>query len=61
MKANEYQVMEDCVERGIAYGYQRAYKYADKPSDQVIKDEIERAVMLEISGYFSFNFDYGDD
>ena len=54
MKINEYQVMSDCVEQGVAYGYQRAHKYSDNPSDDIIRDEIEIAVKIQICEYFKF-------
>ena len=35
MKANEYKILEECVERGVDYGYQRAFKHTDNPSEYI--------------------------
>lgn len=55
MKPNYYKIIQECVERGIDSGYQRAFKHSDTPSEEVIKEEIERYVMLNICDYFDFN------
>ena len=54
MKANEYKILEECVERGVDYGYQRAFKHTDNPSEDVIKECISRNIMMEICEYFNF-------
>lgn len=59
MKANEYRVLSDCVERGVNYGYRRAFKYVENPDEEAIKDAIENAVMSEICEYFGFAEDKG--
>jgi len=55
MKVNTYKVLEECVEHGITYGWRRAHKYTPEPDEQTIHGEIHRAIMLEISEYFSFD------
>lgn len=55
MKANEYKLMEDCVERGINAGYQKAFKHSDNPPEEEIKQQINHYIMLEICEYFTFN------
>lgn len=57
MKVISYKVLEDCVERGIGYGYMRAYKHNDKPTEEYIKEQLQYYVMLEISDYFNFDND----
>ena len=54
MKVNEYLVMTECVENGINRGYYRAFKYADNPSEDVIKETIYNDIMSEICQYFHF-------
>lgn len=54
---NEYKIMSDCVERGVEYGYMRAYKHNDSPSEDFIKNEIMEHIMNEISEMFSFDKD----
>jgi hypothetical protein len=55
MRIDEYKVLSECVEKGIDYGYMRAHKYTDLPTDQGIKDAIHDAVMNEVCEYFHFN------
>lgn len=55
MKVNTYKVLEECVENGITYGWRKAHKYEEEPSDQTIHGEIFRAIMFEMNEYFSFD------
>ena len=55
MRVKEYTVLVDCVERGVAYGMNRAYKHTDTPASDYIKQQITDAVLSEISEYFSFD------
>jgi hypothetical protein len=59
MKANDYQVLQRCVEEGIAYGVTRADKYADDPlteaQRQRVVEQVGRAVMHEIAEWFTFD------
>lgn len=57
MKCDEYQVLCDCVERGVVAGWHRAHKHQDQPSVEAIHACIENAVMLAISNYFQFEED----
>lgn len=60
MRANEYLVLSEAVEEGIAYGWMRAHKHCDNQTEESIKDAIHNAVMVSISGYFWFD-DVRDD
>lgn len=55
MKVKEYSLVEMCVENGVEYGYSRAFKHSDEPTERSIKDEIIRAVMNEMSEWFEFD------
>ena len=55
MKVDAYKVLEDCIEYGVKYGYKRAYKHTDEPTEEQMTDEIERAIMNQICGYFTFD------
>lgn len=57
MKANEYKILSETVEEGVAYGYQRAFKYSDNPTPDAIQAAIVDAVMLQICEYFIFDDD----
>jgi len=54
MKAKEYNVLEMAVEEGIRYGYNRAFKYEDTPSESKIKEEIYNGVLNSICEWFDF-------
>ena len=55
MKVKEYNVLMDCVERGITMGINRSHKYSDNPSEEEIKSSLTDAVLLEICEYFDFD------
>jgi hypothetical protein len=55
MQVKEYNVLSDCVERGIAFGMTRAYKYSDAPTRAYIEEQISDAVLFEICEYFDFD------
>lgn len=55
LKVNVYKVLEDSVEIGIEGGWNRAFKHTDTPPEHVIKEEILRYVMLQISENFIFD------
>lgn len=54
MKVKVNKVLEDCIERGINYGYTRAFKHDDKPSEDYIKNCIFDGVIMELYEYFDF-------
>jgi hypothetical protein len=64
MKANEYIVLSECVERGVDYGWMRALKHLDMPKEvmnwldqheTIIKGNIDTAVTSKICEYFNFD------
>lgn len=55
MKVKEYTVLVDCIERGVKYGMNRAYKYSETPTRAYIEEQIADAVLLEILEYFTFD------
>ena len=59
MKANMYKLIERCVEEGVQYGYNRAHKHTDTPTEDQIKLAVTDAVMNEICEWF--DFDQGDN
>ena len=54
MKAKAYNVVEMAVRAGVEYGYNRAHKHTDSPSEDQIKEAIIKAVMDEICEWFIF-------
>jgi hypothetical protein len=48
-------ILEKAIEEGVRYGYSRAYKHTDDPSDGAVIEAIEDAVMSSIYDYFTFD------
>lgn len=61
MEPNTYKVLAMAVEEGINYGYQRAFKHTDTPSEEVVKIAIEESVLSSICEWFDFKEDYRDE
>lgn len=55
VKFKAYPIIERAVEEGIAYGYRRAHKHVDNPTESAIKDAIRQAVMGELCEILSFD------
>jgi hypothetical protein len=55
MKVKMYNLISECVERGAAHGYNRAYKYIDNPDKVSMVDNIHREIMNELCEYFDFD------
>lgn len=55
LKANTYAVLEECIEIGIDGGMNRAYKHTDNPTEEQIKEELLRYIMLQICEKFKFD------
>ena len=49
LKVNTYVIVTRAIEEGINYGWNRAHKHTDRPSEGQIKQEIENAVMNSLS------------
>jgi hypothetical protein len=60
VRINAYEVISRAVEEGIAYGYNRAYKHTSKPSEDIIKHEMENAVMNSLCEILKFDDDEND-
>ena len=54
MKVNKYRILKDCISKGIEWGYYRAHKHTDTPTEDAVIMAIEDAVMNEICEYFNF-------
>ena len=55
MRAREYELLKECVERGIGSGYVKAHKHTDKPVPEQIWDTQVQYVMNEINEWFVFD------
>lgn len=55
MKVKTRKLLEDCIEKGVMFGWNRAHKHLENPSQDVVLDHIQREIMNEIDEYFSFD------
>jgi hypothetical protein len=49
VRINAYEIISRAVEEGVGYGYRRAYKHTDKPTEAHMTTEIENAVMNSLT------------
>jgi hypothetical protein len=54
MKPKFRQVLEMAVDKGIVFGYTRAFKHTPDPSPDAIYDSISREIMNELDEWFDF-------
>ena len=57
LKLNSYKIISDAIENGIRYGYRRAYKHVENPSEDTIIEQIHLAVMNELCDIINFDDD----
>ena len=55
LKVNTYAVLEECIEMGINGGWNKAHKHTDNPTEEQIKEELLRYIMLQICEKFEFD------
>lgn len=55
VKIDAYKVIDDAVDKGIRYGYHRSYKHVEQPSEDLMIEEIRRAVMNELCEILKFD------
>ena len=49
-----YKVLETAVIQGTTYGYQRAHKHVENPTEGAIIDSIVEQVMNSLDDWFEF-------
>ena len=54
MKPNFRKVLEMALEEGVRYGYNRAHKHIENPSEGAIIDSIVEQVMSSLYEWFDF-------
>jgi len=54
MKPNFRKVLEMAVEDGVRYGYSRAHKHVDNPSEGAVIDNVVDGVMHYLYEWFEF-------
>jgi hypothetical protein len=54
MKPKFRVILEQAIEEGVRYGYRRAHKYVENPTEESICEKIEEQVMSSMYEYFDF-------
>jgi hypothetical protein len=60
MKPKLLPVLEMAVEEGVGYGYMRAHKHNENPSQEDIEQAIYTAVMSSLYEWFDFEKENGN-
>jgi len=55
VKLNTYQIIDDAIYSAVRYGYNRAHKYSDNPSEESMIEQIHRAVMNDLNEIINFD------
>ena len=61
MRPKIREILEECIENGVAYGYSKAHKHDDNPYDFHIFEHIENAIWIEIDQRFDFERNLVDE
>ena len=54
MKPKFSKVLETAVEQGVSYGYRRAHKHIENPTEGAIIDSVVEQVMNSLDDWFDF-------
>ena len=54
MKPNFRKILEMSVEQGVSYGYRRAHKDVENPTEGAIIDNVVEQVMNSLDEWFDF-------
>ena len=54
MKPKFDKILEMAVEQGVSYGYRRAHKHIENPTEGAIIDSVVEQVMNSLDEYFTF-------
>jgi hypothetical protein len=57
MKPKLHKILETAVEQGVSYGYNRAHKHVENPTEGAIIDSIVEQVMNSLDEWFEFDDD----
>ena len=55
MRANDYKVLEQAIDEGVDWGFVRAYKHNEAPSEAQVREAVKGAVMASIGEWFTFD------
>jgi hypothetical protein len=52
MKPKFFPILEMCIDNGISFGLNRAYKHDDDPSREVMAENIKREIETQLYEWF---------
>ena len=52
MKPKFFPILEMCIDTGISFGLNRAYKHDDDPSREVMAENIKREIETQLYEWF---------
>ena len=52
MKPKVHYVLEMCIKNDIDFGWNRAHKHTDTPSENLLKQELENEIWNQIDEWF---------
>jgi hypothetical protein len=55
LRVDPKDLIEDAVQRGVAWGYRRAHKHVESPTEEQVLDAIQNSVMSELYGILALN------
>lgn len=58
LRVNVWEVLERAVVSGATYGYHRAYKHTDTPTEDGVVEEIRIAIMNELHDVLFYDDPY---
>ena len=54
LRVNVYEVLSRAIESGLLFGYKRAHKHTETPSEDMMLEAQRQAIMTEVCEVFSF-------
>ena len=54
MKPKFHKILEQAINEGVSYGYRRAHKHIENPTEGAIIDNVVEQVMNSLDEYFTF-------
>ena len=55
IRVRAYPILARAVEEGVAAGYRHAHKHTDTPSEELLREHLERDVLSAISEVFDLD------
>lgn len=57
LRVDPYEMVHEAVERGVSFGLLRAFKHAENPPQEEIRESITREVMVALCEVLEFPLD----